>query len=424
MQLDYKQNDAEDELFRLYFGSHPADCTCNLGLTPTFSLALAGRQAITAAALNQIRSGSSDPVNEHLFGLWFDNYNKAIDQVFGRSGAAFQSAGMEAGFRVNVAQMAAYKAYRVTSELTSLRREVVSQKELEQKAAVVLQKYTRYQGAEYQTIVARSRTAQQFLRFQAEANRFPNLTWLRTRSANPRERHLNYVGITLPIGHPFWNENQPGNLYNCKCDWKTTSDPVTKAPDEIIKPSPGLEGNPAITGELITDKHPYFKGPAWVGRNALLMLPEELAYKATEVENVLLHLAAEKEPETAVNKLVSNILIKENLFKEIKLMPRIYKDETNLRKRVYGDAYAVKHSTKCPDAWADGELIEFKKTSLRNMANAVTDAVIQSDIVVLHVKEEINEKYLNRFAAGRLKNTPSLKKLIIINKQRAYSFHK
>jgi len=62
----------------------------------------------------------------------------------------------------------------------------------------------------------------------------------------------------LPIDDPFWQENQPGNLYNCKCDWQTTDKEVSVTPAKSVKPSPGLEGNPATTREIFTDKHPYF----------------------------------------------------------------------------------------------------------------------------------------------------------------------
>lgn len=80
-----------------------------------------------------------------------------------------------------------------------------------------------------------------------------------TKSAVPRELHKGYVGTILPYDDPFWTDNQPGNLYGCKCDWKTTSEKVTKSPESIVKPSEGLEGNPAVTKEIFSDNHSYFK---------------------------------------------------------------------------------------------------------------------------------------------------------------------
>ncbi|MCX6232633.1 MAG: hypothetical protein NTZ33_13940 [Bacteroidetes bacterium] len=153
-------------------------------------------------------------------------------------------------YKLNTANFAAYKSYKVTDEIKAADPKLARQ---------IINKYNRFQAAEYNTVVSRSRTAKQFDTFQQEKHLYPNLTWLRTRSANPRELHLSYVGISLPINDPFWTENQPGNLWNCKCDWKTTDAEVTPVPDKIIKPARGLEGNPYETGELFTNKHPYFK---------------------------------------------------------------------------------------------------------------------------------------------------------------------
>ena len=50
-----------------------------------------------------------------------------------------------------------------------------------------------------------------------------------------------------------------GNLWNCKCDWEETDDPVTGDNPEGLKPARGLEGNPAKTGKIFTDECTYVK---------------------------------------------------------------------------------------------------------------------------------------------------------------------
>ena len=58
---------------------------------------------------------------------------------------------------------------------------------------------------------------------------------------------------------PFWSYNQPGNLWNCKCDWEETDEATTDGnPSAHIRHN-GLEGNPAITGEIFTDNSAYIK---------------------------------------------------------------------------------------------------------------------------------------------------------------------
>jgi hypothetical protein len=64
-----------------------------------------------------------------------------------------------------------------------------------------------------------------------------------------------------PQDDPFWDSNQPGALWNCKCDWKQTDRDITDNDHiEDVPPSPGLDGNPGKTGTLITDQHPYISG--------------------------------------------------------------------------------------------------------------------------------------------------------------------
>ena len=87
---------------------------------------------------------------------------------------------------------------------------------------------------------------------------FPNLRWLPSRSATPREEHVRFYNRVWAKTDPFWQQNQPGNLWNCKCDWEETDDPCTAAnPTTPIRHN-GLEGNPALTGQVFTDNHAYF----------------------------------------------------------------------------------------------------------------------------------------------------------------------
>ncbi|NLB81469.1 MAG: hypothetical protein GX800_07665 [Clostridiaceae bacterium] len=62
-----------------------------------------------------------------------------------------------------------------------------------------------------------------------------------------------------PKNDAFWSYNQPGNLWNCKCDWEETDEATTDGnPSAHIRHN-GLEGNPAITGEIFTDNSAYIK---------------------------------------------------------------------------------------------------------------------------------------------------------------------
>jgi hypothetical protein len=158
--------------------------------------------------------------------------------------------------RANVARFAAYKTRYATLQLTEA---LIENKD---KAKALLKKFDRWHDAEYATTVARSRTAKQFNEFmQPDSLRlFPNLRWLPSRSATVRVDHTAFYNRVWAKTDPFWATNSPGTEWNCKCDVEETDDPATNNADvKDITPPPGLEGNPAFTGEVFTEKASYIK---------------------------------------------------------------------------------------------------------------------------------------------------------------------
>ena len=158
---------------------------------------------------------------------------------------------LAARFNANLSRFAAYKAHEATSS--------IRQAEDPGAARATLRRYNTYQAAEYNTAVARARTARQWEKFSSDNNvrLFPNIRWIPSRSANPREAHRRFWNRIWPKDDPFWNENTPGSLWNCKCDWEQTSKPVTDGNPSSRIAHKGLTGNPAKTGQIFTDSHPY-----------------------------------------------------------------------------------------------------------------------------------------------------------------------
>ena len=193
--------------------------------------------------------GSDRAVNAALYQTYANNLRRAIDRVFAQD----DGSGLSDRLRANVSRFAAYKAYHATR----LARQAAAEPDGDPRR--VLHTFNRYQAAEYNTTVSRSRTAKQWGEF-ADADHmrlFPNLRWLPSRSATPREEHVRFYNRGWAKTDPFWQQNQPGNLWNCKCDWEETDDPCTAAnPTTPIRHN-GLEGNPALTGQVFTDNHAY-----------------------------------------------------------------------------------------------------------------------------------------------------------------------
>lgn len=103
--------------------------------------------------------------------------------------------------------------------------------------------------------------AADWAQFEAERDVLPNLEWMPSTSINPGEDHRTFWGTTLPIEHPFWEQHQPGDRWNCKCYLRSTDKEPTREPQATTSDlrHDGLEVNPAITGEVFTDNCAYVK---------------------------------------------------------------------------------------------------------------------------------------------------------------------
>ena len=213
--------------------------------------------------IGDIRDGKTDAVNRDLFQSYSENLRRGVSGVLGADSYGDKYLDMRLQFDANTARFAAYKAWHATQQLERQLSDsdgvARSPEDFERMSKAVLNTFNRYQAAEYNTAVARARTAKQWTDFSDPDHTFlfPNLRWLPSRSADPREIHMPFYNRVWAKTDTFWNSNQPGNLWNCKCDWEETDDPVTGDNPEGIKPAKGLEGNPAETGQIFTDQCTY-----------------------------------------------------------------------------------------------------------------------------------------------------------------------
>ncbi len=141
---------------------------------------------------------------------------------------------------------------------------------------------------EYATAVIRARRAAEWKGFRAEADVLPNLRWMPTTSPEPDNLHRQYwqARLTLPVGHPFWEQHRPGDRWNCKCSLRQTGEPATAeavAGFKPVPPAPGLDGNPADDGKIFSGSHPYFtKAHPGAGKAAANLLRKKLSEWAKE----------------------------------------------------------------------------------------------------------------------------------------------
>ena len=121
---------------------------------------------------------------------------------------------------------------------------------------------------EYSTAILRAQQAADWKGFERDKDIAPNLTWMPTSSADPREEHAVFWrdALTLPVDDPFWDEHRPGDLWNCKCWLKQTDAQATPQREipkgkGVPKPARGLEQNPGKTAEMFSPKQPHYPNP-------------------------------------------------------------------------------------------------------------------------------------------------------------------
>lgn len=113
---------------------------------------------------------------------------------------------------------------------------------------------------EFNTAVKRARKAAEMKKFLSEADVLPNIKWLPSTAVHPRELHKPFYNRIWPAVSLFWQEHRPGDLWGCQCDWEATDEEPTDNSGiwEPAPPAPGLGGDPAQTGQLFSQDHPYF----------------------------------------------------------------------------------------------------------------------------------------------------------------------
>ncbi len=246
------RNEGLNILDTLYFDGKLSEVVKSLATFPTaYNLS---KKELYEKVLEDLKNGVAADINGDLFEAYENNLRKAVDGVF-KGGEEYSDITLQ--LQANVSRFAAYKAYQATKELNGIEAD-----EIDSRGKAILNKYNRWQAAEYNTAMSRARTARQYHDFTSDPisnELYPNLKWLPSRSATPREAHMLFWNRVWAKNDPFWNENTPGSLWNCKCDWEETDEPVTNGNPGGNVSARGLEGNPAKTGEIFTDECPYVK---------------------------------------------------------------------------------------------------------------------------------------------------------------------
>lgn len=352
--------------------------------------------------INLVQQGKSDEAFNILFETWNVHYKRAISGVFK------DESEYKYHFEANAAKMAAYKASKAKEILMDCLKE--KPEKYIANARAVLRKFNGWQRTEYNTIVSRCRTAKQWEKFKEKKDNdpYPNLKWLPTRSAYPRDEHQKLVGLTLPKNHPFWKENQPGNLWGCKCDWIETDEPMNAKSLDVnnVKiQAKGLEGNPGEIRRAFTDSHPYFTKANTQSKKILdKFLSNHILTQFKKEDSYLIHplviiedrkrlkneakKKATREMKNTQKKDLPELIriakIEADKGKKVYVLPKLHRD-SDLYKYIYKSRNA--YENKCPGFMINGVFYEYESYednfSINTLSNMMSRGFKQAKNIII-----------------------------------------
>lgn len=198
-------------------------------------------------------------IEKNLFGAIYNTLNEAIIGVdFGTINEEFINQ-----LRISTAVFAAFKTHRQQNDLAKQLLDndgkLKSFDNFKSDTKSIIGKYNAsWLRTEYDTAVIRARMAANYKKYEEDLDLFPNLKWLPSTSPNPRDTHRAFYNMVFPYDDDFLKSHYPGDEWNCKCGITNTDDPVSKSiSPSNYEPSPGIDENPAFTGNLFTKTHPY-----------------------------------------------------------------------------------------------------------------------------------------------------------------------
>ena len=215
--------------------------------------------ALLEKALGEIYREKGKPaLNQSLFRVNNAPLQEAVNNTFSKMGIAFgkRNERFMAEFRHNTAVFAAFKTHEEQRKLSALfidsEGSPRSFYEFRKLSKEITGDYNiNWLRTEYNTAVRSARMAANWKKFEETKHIYPNLEFMRTRAAAPREGHLPYVGTILPMDHPWWQDHTPPLDWGCQCWIRQTRKAVTGIPGEESAIDPVFRNNPGISAEFV-----------------------------------------------------------------------------------------------------------------------------------------------------------------------------
>lgn len=244
--------------------------------------------------------------------LWIYNYEKlknAIKEGYESSyeqvDFATSDQEMLKNLIYNAGVFASFKNHAIAKDLVKLLKDddgkLRSFYDFQKIARPLLNNYNiHWLQAEYNAATANARSAAKWSKALETKHLYPNIEYLPSRSAHPRDEHRELWGIIRPINDPFWDIHLPPSGWGCKCSYRVTDKNITPIPENLPTIPPEFSFNPGKEGKIFNENHPYFK----INNDKLNTITHEAKYELMRYES---------------RKMLNNIKENENLRKPVKI---------------------------------------------------------------------------------------------------------
>ena len=357
------------------------------------------------------KGGNVPLVDESLFNISNAAYQQGIDEQFKSAGVEFgkKNQAFINEFKTNAAVFAAFKNHRQTLEISALLldengnlRSFYDFKKAVLGTTIKADYNQRWLLTEYNTAVRSARMAAKFKKFELVKHLYPNLEFMPSTAANPREEHKEYYGTILPIDHPWWNGHTPPIDWGCECGIRNTDKPVTAVPEDADPIDPVFDNNPGITGEIVNMKqHPYLKNiPEDVASEIRKFADEKQnSYKTIKTENGIVRLSPDHGKSEQKENIEIATYFANKYSHEIDLIPR---SDVHKSADVYNHTLGYQQEYKLN-----------KRATISAIDNAIRSGGKQADHLVIDIKSKIKTGDLENALKDRVNRAKNIKSVWI-----------
>ena len=223
--------------------------------------------------LDDIYSGKVSKFNlpGYLFEYTFEALSDEVNKVFDKkpdlpdAPESIKRKEVVSALNANIARFSGAKTFQEVNDISKFLFDdkgfKMPFKQFEEIAKPVDDIYNKtWLKTEQDTSFGQAQSADSWLQYEDEEEIFPLLQYQTSDDERVRHDHAAWDNLIYPVGHSFWDTRMPLNGYNCRCrviQLREGEESSTKGvPKNEDKP---FQNNAGKTGEVFTDKHPYFK---------------------------------------------------------------------------------------------------------------------------------------------------------------------